>query len=166
MAAAPRVYIRHPKRRGPKRMSASIRIPRLLLTASIATVLAAGIASTTHAQSAADGNAAQPATPPSSAGDTGATRRERRAATNAKRKESESAKTRSADQSAAKAPTSAATDADKIICRTRKITGSNMAKRTCATVAEWAAAEEQAQESLRKIQGQPITGVQEGVGAR
>ena len=41
-----------------------------------------------------------------------------------------------------------------------------MAKQTCATAAEWAAAEERAQEALRKIQGQPITGVQEGVGAR
>jgi hypothetical protein len=53
-----------------------------------------------------------------------------------------------------------------MICRTRKITGSNMAKRRCATAAEWAAEEERAQESLRKFQGQPITGVQEGVGAR
>jgi hypothetical protein len=143
-----------------KPMSASNPIPRWLLTASIAAVLAGGAS----AQSAAADKAAEPAAAASpAASDAGKSRRERRAEANAKRKDSEPAKAPAQAAAAQKAPAQATGDEDKLICRTQKITGSNFSKRTCATAAQWAAAEEHAQESLKKIQAQPITGVQEGI---
>jgi len=159
------MYIHHSSTR-PKANERMTPIPRMLLAASAAAIFSVGITSPTHAQSATDAKAPQSSAAVSPAADEGTSRRERRAAANAKRKESELAKAHGADGNAAKVTPAAATDADKLICRTRKITGSNMAKQRCATAAEWAAEEERAQESLRKIQGQPITGVQEGVGAR